>query len=166
MLLRDRVGAECVAFDFLELQFVGHFVTFVGSLPRAEDYLAKVADAFVFFALQQLQAKGVINLGFLYQLLQEHDKTIFLGLILIFSLQVVLLKFQVKRPHSGNHVEQLHDVLWRKEVLLIVVLERNAVGYLKYSLAQVPPKLRFHQALALEVSQCSHKVLEVLGLLV
>ena len=96
MLLRDRVGAECVAFDFLELQFVGHFVTFVGSLPRAEDYLAKVADAFVFFALQQLQAKGVINLGFLYQLLQEHDKTIFLGLILIFSLQVVLLKFQVK----------------------------------------------------------------------
>ena len=72
-----------------------------------------------------------------YKLFKQIGDLLFHVYLISVFLVSVLLQFQGEPSYSLDHIKELLFVIGGEKILVVVVLERNAVGYLEYSLRNV-----------------------------
>ena len=72
-----------------------------------------------------------------YKLFEQIGDLLFhVDLISIFLVSI-LLQFQGEPSYSLDHIKELFFIVGGEKILIVVVLERNAVWYLEYSLGNI-----------------------------
>jgi hypothetical protein len=100
-----------------------------------------------------------------YEFPEESHESVLLSLELKVSLQVIVFDSSVESADAVQHLEQFLLALRREEVLLVVVLEGNAVGDLEHSLAESAEELGLHEGGRLLLGYLRHEVGKLLRVL-